>query len=117
MGDFAFPKHFHLRRPVEFSRVYDGGVKKHSRGFVVFRLDNNLEHPRLGLSVSRKFGNAVRRNRIKRHIREAFRLGWQDWRLGGVDLIVIPKRGADAFRSGDVTKDMSKVFTSSSRGK
>jgi ribonuclease P protein component len=117
MGDFSFPKHYHLRRPVEFSRVYDGRQKKHSRGFIVFRLANNLEHPRLGLSVSRKFGNAVRRNRIKRHIREAFRLGWREWRLRGVDLIVIPKRGADGFSSGDVTKDMTKVFFHSSRGK
>jgi ribonuclease P protein component len=117
MGDFSFPKHFHLRRPVEFNRVYDGGIKKHSRGFVVFRLPNTLEHPRLGLSVSRKFGNAVRRNRIKRRVREAFRLGWQDWRLKGVDLIVIPKRGADDFRSGDVTKDMSKVLSTPPRGK
>ena len=116
MGDSSFPKHFHLRRPVEFSRVYDGGIKKHSRGFVVFRLANNLKHPRLGLSVSRKFGCAVRRNRIKRHIREAFRLRWQDWRLEGFDLVVIPKRGAALYSSGDVTKDMSKVFSLSSRG-
>jgi ribonuclease P protein component len=117
MGDFSFPKHFHLRRPVEFNRVYDGGSKKHSRGFVVFRLANNLEHPRLGLSVSRKFGSAVRRNRIKRHIREAFRLGWRDWRLKGEDLIIIPKKGAVGFCSGDVTGDISKIFLRSSRGR
>ena len=117
MGGWPFPKHFHLLRPAEFNRVYDGGVKKHSRGFVLFRLENNLGHPRLGLSVGRKFGNAVRRNRIKRLIREAFRLNWELWQLGGSDIVVIPKRGAAVFQYGDVSRDISRAFSYLSRRK
>ena len=117
MGDLSFPKHFHLRRPSDFGRVYDNGRKKHSSGFVVFRLGNELGHLRLGLSVSRKFGNAVRRNRIKRLIREALRLNWQQWKLEGNDIIVIPKRGVSGFRLNDVTKDISRAFMYQPRGR
>jgi len=57
---------------------------------LVFGHPNGLACPRLGLSVSRKLGNAVVRNRWKRRLREAFRL--EQTRLpAGLDLIVIPR--------------------------
>ncbi len=57
---------------------------------LVFVCENALGRPRLGLSVSRKVGGAVRRNRWKRLIREAFRLSRPQLPLG-IDLIVIPR--------------------------
>jgi len=50
-----------------------------------------MQHARLGLAVSRKYGNAIRRNRLKRQLRERFRLS--DVRTEGVDVLVVPVCG------------------------
>ena len=57
----------------EFQAAYARGVKIHAACFVLYILRNDLSRHRLGLTVSRKIGPAVARNRIKRQLREAFR--------------------------------------------
>jgi len=70
-----------------FQRVFQAKAKKHAGSLTVFAAPNEVGHPRLGLSVPRRVGTAVRRNRIKRRIREAFRL--QQHELPpGLDLVV-----------------------------
>ena len=60
----------------------------------MFAVPNGLESTRLGISVGRAYGSAVRRNRVKRLIREAFRR--VRYQLpAGIDLIVVPRRGGD----------------------
>jgi ribonuclease P protein component len=72
-----------------FSRVFEGrGGRKHLGPVTVYLRPNEAGRPRLGLSVSRRVGKAVTRNRIKRLIREAFRLGQHDWH-GAYDLVVV----------------------------
>lgn len=88
-----------LRRPAEFKRVYDGGSKAGDDRLLVFALPNGLGVTRLGLSVSKKNGSAVKRNRIKRLLREAFRLSQHDL-PPGLDLVLIPRPGADATLAG-----------------
>ncbi len=60
---------------------------------------NDLPHPRLGLSVSRKVGGAVVRNRWKRLLREVFRITREQLPVG-VDLVVIPRPGAEPTLAG-----------------
>jgi ribonuclease P protein component len=89
----TFPAHLRLKTPAEFKAVYD---RKKSAGddlLIVYARENELPHPRLGVSVSKKIGAAVVRNRYKRLFREAFRLTRPEL-PAGVDLILIPRAQA-----------------------
>jgi ribonuclease P protein component len=79
-----------LRR--EFLAVQARGRKIHSGAYVVLALRNELGRPRLGVTVSSRTGNAVKRNLVKRWVREAFRGAWRD--LPAVDLVVIARPAA-----------------------
>jgi ribonuclease P protein component len=70
----SFPASHRLTGESTFAAVYKSG-RKSSRGpLVFFAMPNDLPHSRWGLSVSRRIGTAVKRNRIKRLIRESIRL-------------------------------------------
>ena len=84
----TLPKSRHLRLPREFDAVY-GAKTRESRGpLTVYAKPNGRDYPRLGMSVSRKVGTAVRRNRIRRLLREAFRFMQHD-PPRGYDLVVV----------------------------
>ncbi len=91
-----------LSRSAEFERVYRHGRSTANRHLVLYTFPNpSTQRPRLGLSVSRKVGGAVERNRVKRLLREAFahvepRIG------GGQDVVVVarPPAGELASREG-----------------
>ena len=88
MPRHTHPKSHHLRLPREFEAVYAARVRESRGPLAVYALPNDLGHPRLGLSVSRKVGTAVRRNRIRRLLREAFRLMQHDFPRG-YDLVLV----------------------------
>jgi ribonuclease P protein component len=75
---FALPKTCLVRKGWEFEQVYRQGKRFHGAGFSLIYHTNELGSNRLGISISRKIKGAVKRNRIKRIIRESFRLcrGW-----------------------------------------
>jgi len=76
-----------------FARVFGGRRSSADRLLVVYAMPNDLSWARLGLTVGRKHGTAVRRNRIKRLLREAFRLGYGELPQG-YDFICVPRVGA-----------------------
>ena len=90
-----FGPHLRLKKPADFERVYRTRVFAADETLVINGDANELAHSRLGLSVSKKVGNAVVRNRWKRLIREAFRLSL-DQLPAGLDLIVRPQKEAAA---------------------
>ena len=68
-----FPQAVRIVRSVDYREIYKDGKKIHSKKFVLFGRMNNIGHSRIGITVSRKVGGAVVRNRIKRLFREVFR--------------------------------------------
>jgi len=90
MGDERFLSAHRIRRPADFRRAYQRRCSAGDDLLLVFGYPNGLPHARLGLSVSRKVGGAVVRNRWKRLLREAFRLSRRQL-PAGIDLIVVPR--------------------------
>jgi ribonuclease P protein component len=87
-----------LRSKLQFDAIYAGGRRIDDRFFGLRVKPNGLAHPRLGLAVAVKTaGNAVKRNRLRRSIKESFRLAQHE--LPAVDIVVaakIPAREAPA---------------------
>ena len=90
----TFPASHRMKTPAEFERCYARKKSASDGVLVVYACENELPHPRLGCSVSKKVGGAVARNRYKRLFREAFRLAQHEL-PAGVDLILIPRPGPE----------------------
>jgi ribonuclease P protein component len=90
-SSFRFRPHEHLRRAADFRRVYERRRSASDAALIVYACENGLPYLRLGLSVSRKVGGAVQRNRLRRLYREAFRLTRHEMPVG-LDLVLIPRR-------------------------
>jgi ribonuclease P protein component len=108
--DEGFGREHRLTRRRDFERVYREGMLLKSEEFRVYALFRGEgEPPRLGLSVSRKLGKAVRRNRIKRWVREWFRRHKRE--LWGYDLIVQPKPPAAELDYRGVCQHLEELLS------
>jgi ribonuclease P protein component len=97
----TFRPHERLKDPRDFRRAFERRRSESDMVLVVYGVENGLAHARLGISVAKKkFRSASSRNRLKRLVREAFRLNKANL-PGGVDLVVIPRTqnpNAEAIR-------------------
>ncbi|HEX2477621.1 MAG TPA: ribonuclease P protein component [Lacipirellulaceae bacterium] len=89
MTSQRFPKRLRLLSAKDFERVFASRVSVSDRWIVLYGETTEAGHPRLGLTVPRRVGGAVRRNRWKRMLREAFRLSQSE--LPTVDLVCVPR--------------------------
>ena len=106
----GLPRSVRLRTPKEFQRVQTSG-RSYDLGPLVFRVlplrpaaDPGAGEPpaRLGLAISRKVGNSVVRNRVKRRVRECFRHRRRS--LHGYDLVVTGRPAAATLETADVDR-------------
>jgi ribonuclease P protein component len=74
LKSFALPKICLVRKGWEFEQVYKQGKRLHGVGFSLIYFLNDFGCNRLGISINGKIKGAVKRNRIKRIVRESFRL-------------------------------------------
>lgn len=90
----CFTRQQRLLKPAEFKRVFADACKVGNQYLTLLAKENELNHPRLGLAIAKKHvKTAVGRNRIKRQVRESFRLHQED--LGGFDIIVLSRVGCN----------------------
>ena len=84
-------KMYRLRSNMEFQKVYNKGKNYWNRNLILFVKKNNLGYTRIGYTITKKIGNSVVRNRIRRQMKEICRLNF-DQIEKNYDLVFIAKR-------------------------
>ena len=87
---------YSLTKNYEFKRLYNKGKSAASKCVVVYCMRNRKAENRLGITVSTKLGGAVHRNRIRRRLKEIYRLNEHNFRKGYSIVIVARQRSKDA---------------------
>ena len=85
------PRHLRLRRPQDFKAIQRDGQRWANEYLVVDRLPNGRDHNRYGFVVSRRIGNAVTRNRVKRRLRALIRSRYAQ-HTPGFDVVLIARK-------------------------
>jgi ribonuclease P protein component len=102
-----FRPHERIKEPGAFRRAFERRRWESDGIMTIYGVENGLDHARLGISVSRKkVKTAAARNRLKRLIREAFRLSKAELPVG-LDLIVVPRNPAPRF--ADVRRSLPEL--------
>lgn len=110
MSAQTYGKSLRLLSPGDFKQVFDKtAFRAPHQHFMLLACSNGLDNPRLGLVISKKNVRlAVNRNRIKRLVREYFRLHQQT--LPAIDCIFLARRGLDQVESSLLTKQLHAQF-------
>lgn len=103
-----------IRKKKDFLLIFKDGKRHRGKAFNLIYLSNNLSFSRLAIVVSRKVGNSVERNKIKRNMRDLFR---QNKKLLSVhvDMIIIPNNKILGLSLSDLKKEYFKAVASISQ--
>jgi ribonuclease P protein component len=99
-----------LRERRDYLRCYRNGRRRSQPLLMLYSLPNELGHPRLGITASRKVGPAVVRNRAKRRVRDVFRRYPGRAGLGSVDLVVHLQPAAGAATFGELRTQLCELL-------
>jgi ribonuclease P protein component len=100
-----------LRHPSEFRRVKERGKRYRTKHFLINSVGSELPHHRLGMVVQKRFWNAVKRNRIKRCLREFFRHNKGRLGVSPRDVVIIALPGAEQLRPTEIAAEILEVLT------
>ncbi|OLS02717.1 ribonuclease P protein component [Tissierella creatinophila] len=84
-------KKYRIRKNMEFKNIYKVGKNYWNRNLILYVKNNGLNETRVGYTITKKIGNAVTRNKIRRRMKEIYRLNFHNIK-DGYDLIFIAKR-------------------------
>jgi ribonuclease P protein component len=107
---FSFPKSARLLARKEFLFLQNYGKRRHCPHFVLLLSPAKGGRSRLGLTVTRRFGNAVQRNRMKRLLREFFRVN-KEKIVPDQDILIIPRVGSHRLTLDQITKEIGKALS------
>ena len=106
----TFTKKQRLLTPAAFKEVFDAPERKlHQTHLMAFVRSNSADIPRVGMAITkRKVPTAVKRNLVKRQIRENFRL--QNYKLENKDIVFIVKKSINELNNKDLIKEINNIF-------
>ena len=93
---------------LQFRQVYSHGKSEADYCIAFYFLENDLSVNRLGITVSKKIGNSVVRSRVKRIIKEAYRLHEDKFKIG-YDFVIVARRAAKNKKSTDMEVSLLKL--------
>lgn len=100
-----------LKKNKEFKKVYENGRSYATRNLVIYLLNYKKgKKNRYGLSVSKKIGNAVTRNKLKRRLREIIREYEKKYAFKGYDIIFIARKKVVNLNYHQLKKDVKKLY-------
>jgi ribonuclease P protein component len=109
-GSFRFTKKERIAQAQDFRGVMRLGRKISSRNFILFRQKSGNTYHRLGIVAKKEIGPATFRNRMKRYIRESFRLHKHEIK-GSYDMILMIKKGCSLERYQEAEEELRRLFT------
>ena len=109
MGSCCFKKDERISKRAELNQVNLHGRRHYTKHFRVVVKQNRMDSTRLGITVGKKVGNSVKRNRIKRLIREVFRLNKQHIPIG-YDILISPIKAADALNLFKLQEELGDLL-------
>jgi ribonuclease P protein component len=105
----GLPRECRVARRAEYDAVYREGRRRSSREFTIFVRANGLDLSRFGWSIKKALGSAVRRNRIRRRLREILRLHRQEISPGW-DIVIHPRSSAATADFAELTQDLLRLI-------
>ncbi|WP_448550149.1 ribonuclease P protein component [Thalassotalea fusca] len=104
-----FTRESRILTPSQFQNVFNKPVRFGSKHFTILVTPNTNQNNRLGLAIAKKRVKlAVQRNRIKRLVRERFRLNQHQ--LPDIDMVVMVKSGIDQLENQDICLQIDKIW-------
>ncbi|MGI2155276.1 ribonuclease P protein component [Shewanella oncorhynchi] len=114
MTSYTFSRELRLLTPAQFKSVFSNPIKASSAEITLLAIPNTEQHPRMGLTVAKRYvKRANQRNRIKRVIRDSFRLNQHD--IPHLDIVVLVRNGVMDMENAEINKLIEKLWRKLSR--
>ena len=111
-GALLMNKKYRLRNNDDFKKVYKKGKNYWNRNLILYIMENDLNHTRIGFSITKKIGNSVVRNRTRRRMKEICRQNLNNIKEG-YDIIFIPKKNVVDITYEDLKSGMLHLLKKS----